>query len=460
MVEEQVDVVVLGLGPGGEYAARKLAEAGLVVVGVDRALIGGECPFWGCTPSKLMVRPADLLAVARRVSDLAGEVDLRPDWGPVAARIREANHDWTDDHHAGPLIDAGVRVVRGRGRLEGPGRVRVETDAGPREFVATRGVVVNTGTEPDRPDIEGLAATPYWSNREAMKVEEVPATLGIIGGGPNGVELAQAFTQFGSRVTLWEAGAHLLGAEEPEAGRLLAQLMRGQGLTVHTDADVTRVDHDGEFVVTADTDEVRVERLLVATGRANQITDIGLETVGLDPQADVVEVDDRSRAGERLWAVGDITGRGAFTHVSRYQAAVAVADILGEEDLRAEYHAVSRVIFTDPEIGAVGVTEAQAREAGMPVGVSVVDVAKSSRGWIHGPGTRGLIKLVSDHERGVLVGATVVAPYGGEVLGMLVTAVHARVPIAELRRMHFAYPTFHRTIEVALARLEPRHDQA
>lgn len=450
---DQVDVVVLGLGPGGEYAARKLAEAGLDVVGVDRALVGGECPFWGCTPSKLMVRPADLLAEARRAPALAGAVDVRPDWSLVAARIREANHDWTDHHHAGPLEEAGVRIVRGHGRLDGVGRVRVETEGGPVLLEAARGVVLNTGTEPARLPIDGLAETPYWTNREAMKVTEVPATLVVIGGGPNGVELAQAFARFGAQVTLLEAEERIVAAEEPEASEVLTAVLRDEGIVVEVGVEVERVDHDGRFTLHVDGADLVVDQLLVAAGRSNNLTDVGLDTVGLDPEADTIEVDDRSRAGERLWAVGDITGRGAFTHVSRYQAYVAVADLLGTEDVRADYRAVSRVTFTDPEVGSVGLTEAEARERGLRVSVATAEVERSSRGWIHGPGTTGVVKLVSDVDRDVLVGATVVSPYGGEVMGMLVTAVHAEVPLPVLRRMHFAYPTFHRAIQVALGKL-------
>jgi pyruvate/2-oxoglutarate dehydrogenase complex dihydrolipoamide dehydrogenase (E3) component len=450
---QQADVVVLGLGPGGEYAARKLAEAGLDVVGVDRALVGGECPFWGCTPSKLMVRAADVVAEARRAPALGGEADVRPDWSLVAGRIREANHDWTDHHHAGPLEELGVRIVRGHGRLDGVGRVVVDTERGRETFEAARGVVLNTGTEPARPPVDGLAETPYWTNREAMKVTEVPATLAVIGGGPNGVELAQAFARFGSRVTLLEAEDRIMAAEEPEASEVLTAVLRGEGIEVRVGVDVERVGHDGRFTLVVDGDELVADRLLVATGRSANLADVGLETVGLDPEAESVEVDDRSRAGERLWALGDITGRGAFTHVSRYQAFVAVADLLGTEDVRADYRAVSRVTFTDPEIGAVGLTEAQARDQGLRVAVATADVGRSSRGWIHGPGTTGVVKLVSDVDRDVLVGASAVSPYGGEVLGMLVTAVHAEVPLPVLRRMHFAYPTFHRAIQVALGRL-------
>jgi pyruvate/2-oxoglutarate dehydrogenase complex dihydrolipoamide dehydrogenase (E3) component len=447
------DVVVLGLGPGGEHAARKLGEAGLDVVGVDEALVGGECPFWGCTPSKLMVRPADLIAEVHRAERLAGEARVRPDWSLVAARIREANHDWTDGQHVEPLEEAGVTIVRGHGRLDGPGVVRVEKDGVTTVLRATRGVLLNSGTEPLRPPIAGLAVTPYWTNREAMKVTGVPDRLIVVGGGPNGLELAQVFGRYGARVTLLEAADRIAASEEPEASEVLTTVLREEGIEVRAGVEIERVDHEGEFHVHVGGQVLDADQLLVATGRSPNLTDVGLETVGLDPGADSVEIDGHMRAGERLWAVGDITGKGAFTHVSRYQAAGAVADILGQDGPPADYRAVSRVTFTDPELASVGMTEQQAREAGLEVRVGLAQVERSARGWLHGPGTTGIVKVVEDSDRGVLVGATVVAPYGGEVVGMLVTAVHGEVPVARLRTMHFAYPTFHRTIEAALKRL-------
>jgi len=450
------DVVVLGVGPGGEYAARKLAEAGLDVVAVDEALVGGECPFWGCTPSKLMVRPAELIAEVHRADRLAGDARVRPDWSLVAARIREANHDWTDGQHVGPLEDAGVRVVRGHGRLDGPGVVRVapRQDGGATTVLrAARGVLLNTGTEPARPPIDGLAGTPYWTNREAMKVTEVPERLVVVGGGPNGLELAQVFRRYGSAVTLLEMADRIAAHEEPEASEVLTSVFRDQGIEVRAGVEIAHVEHDGAFRIQVGGDTLVADQLLVAAGRSNNVGDVGLETLGLDPDADTVEIDEHMRAGERLWAVGDITGKGAFTHVSRYQAAGAVADILGRNGPGADYRAVSRVTFTDPELGSVGMTERQARDAGLRVRVGLAQVERSARGWLHGPGTTGVVKVVEDADRGVLVGATVVAPYGGEVIGMLVTAVHAEVPVERLRTMHYAYPTFHRTIEAALKRL-------
>ncbi|MDF1605615.1 NAD(P)/FAD-dependent oxidoreductase [Nocardioides sp. YIM 152315] len=428
---DQVDVVVLGLGSGGEYAARKLAEAGLTVVGVERDLVGGECPFWGCTPSKLLIHSAQ-----------RGQP-----WSRAADRIREANHDWSDHTHAGPLEEAGVRIVRGHGRLAGPGRVEVAGAT----YDARLGVLLNTGTEPSVPDLDGLAGTPYWTNRDVMRQTEPPETLAVLGAGPIGCELAQAFARFGTRVTMLEMRDRILCPEEPEACEVVTQALRRDRVEVRTGVEVTGVRHDGTFALAVGDDTVVADRLLVATGRSMHLADIGLETVGLDPGADHLETDERMRAGERLWAVGDITGLGAYTHLSLYQARIAVRDLLGEDGPWADHHAISRVTFTDPEVGAVGMTEEQAREGGLRVAVARADIAASSRGWI--AEAEGVVKVVADADRGVLVGGTVAAPYGGEVVGLLTAAVHAAIPVTTLREMQYAYPTFHRAIARALADL-------
>jgi pyruvate/2-oxoglutarate dehydrogenase complex dihydrolipoamide dehydrogenase (E3) component len=255
------------------------------------------------------------------------------------------------------------------------------------------------------------------------------------------------------RVTVVEVLERILGPEEPESAQLIGDVFRREGIEVVTGVEITRVDHDGTFTLTLADRTIECEQLLVAAGRRTNLSNVGLETLGLDPEARMLETDERLRAGERLWAVGDITGKGAFTHVSMYQAAVVVRDILGEDGPWADYRAVSRVTFTDPEVGSVGLTERQARDAGMTVVTGHADLPESSRGWIHQAGNDGIIKLVADADRGILVGATSIGPSGGEVLGLLAAAVHAEVPVATLRGMHFAYPTFHRAIEVALADL-------
>jgi pyruvate/2-oxoglutarate dehydrogenase complex dihydrolipoamide dehydrogenase (E3) component len=449
MDAHQVDVVVVGLGPGGEALAGRLAREGLEVLAVDRHLVGGECPYYGCIPSKMMVRAADLLADARRVDGLAGSAEVRPDWAQVHRRLRdEATADWDDRAAVERLEKAGATVLHGSARLVGPRRVEVDQAT----YDARVGVVLATGTEPSAPPIDGLAGTPYWTNRDAVRTPALPGSLAVLGGGAVGAEMAQAFARFGSRVTVVENAPRVLAVEEPEAGDLIGQVFAREGIEVLTSAETRRVSHDGErFTLELADREVGAERLLVATGRRPNLRSLGLDSVGLDPEARSVAVDEWMRAGDGLWAVGDITGKGAFTHVSMYQADVAARGILDQGGPPARYHAVPRVTFTDPEVGAVGLTERQAREAGLAVRTGLTDLGASTRGWI--AQGEGLVKLVADADRDVLVGATAVGPSGGEVLSMLATAVHAEVALPTLRSMILAYPTFHRAVESALADL-------
>ncbi|KRF36142.1 dihydrolipoyl dehydrogenase family protein [Nocardioides sp. Soil805] len=441
------DVIVLGLGPGGQELATGLAEAGLDTVGVEMHLVGGECPFYGCTPTKMMIRAADHVAMVHRADHLAGPATVAPDWSRPAGRITdEATKGWTDDANAKAVQEAGVRLVRGHGRLVAPGVVEVEGV----EYEASRGVVLNTGTEPLVLPIDGLADTPYWTNRDIVQLTELPRSLAVLGGGPIGCEMAQALARFGVEVTVIESADRLAAVEEPESSALITRLFEAEGITVHTGVEVDRVEHDGDFVLTAGDLVVRAERLLVAAGRSNNIRDVGLETVGLDPDADTVETDERMRAGDRLWAIGDITGHGRYTHVSSYQAEVAKADILGQDGPVADYRAVSRVTFTDPEIGSVGLTEEQAREQGLDVRTGFADLSGSARGWLDAEGNEGHVKLVADAGSGLIVGATAMGRTGGDLVAMLALAVHAKVPPSVVRRMHFAFPTYHGSVMTAL----------
>ena len=454
------DVVVIGLGPGGEEVAGRLADAGLDVVGVDERLLGGECPYWGCIPSKIMVRAGNLVAEAHRIPGSAGTCHVHTDWSPVARHVRAATDDWDDKAAVDRLTSRGGRFLRGTGRFTAPGEVTVLHSGGEEETVLRprRAVVLAVGSSPAVPPVPGLAGTPYWTNRELIETPGLPQSLVVLGGGSIGLELGQALQRLGCAVTVLEARPRLLGAEEPEAAELLDRVLTTEGVSVHTGTEVAGVSYEesgsgsgGRFTVTGRRGErFCAERLLVATGRRVELGRLGADVLAVPPDARALPVDDRLRVvgAPGVWAVGDVTGKGAFTHMSMYQADIAVRAILGRGGRAAEYHAVPRVTFTDPEIGAVGLTEAQARAEGLAVRTGSTDLAASSRGFVHGRGSEGFVKLVAADGR--LVGATAAGPSGGEVLGLLTLAVQTRTPLADLAATIWAYPTFHRAVGSAL----------
>ena len=445
--DDNIDVILLGVGTCGEDLALRLMGAGLNVLGIEANLVGGVCPFWGCLPSKMMIRAANLIQEARRLNQLAGDAEVTPNWDPVAARVRaEATGSWDDSAAVARFEKHGGRLIHGRGKMIGPRTVAV----GDKQFTARRGVVIATGSTSFIPPIPGLSEVDFWTTREAIEVEKLPKSLIVLGGGAIGCELGQVFARFGVAVTIVEANGQLLPAEEPEAAEAVATAFTNEGIQVITSNSAVGVasGEDSIILTLADGSVLQSERLLIATGRTVDLNGLGLEAIGLNRSEKFISVDERMRVADGVWAMGDVTNKGMFTHVALYQSAIVAAELLGEDHPPAEYEAVPRVTFTDPELGSVGLTASEAQNAGLDTVVVVKNLSATFRGWLHV--SDGIIKLVVDKANGTLVGATVVGPHGGEMLSMLSLAVHAGVPFAQLRSMIYAFPTFYGGIGEAI----------
>jgi pyruvate/2-oxoglutarate dehydrogenase complex dihydrolipoamide dehydrogenase (E3) component len=460
MSEREFDVVILGAGPAGEVCAGRLGEAGLFVAIVEPHLIGGECSFYACMPSKALLRPGELLAEARRIPGVREAVTGGLDTEAVLRRRDEIVHDLDDSSMEPWLSDRGVEVVREHGRLDGERRVRAGDDT----LVARRAVVVATGSSALLPPIDGLREAKPWTNREATTSKLVPDRLVILGGGVVGVELAQAYRSLGSEVTLIEAADRLIAREEPFASEHVGQGLRELGVDVRLGVKATAVrvaereaaasPATREVVVELEQgDSVRGEELLVAVGRRVNTDDIGLDTVGLEPGRPI-EVDDSMRAGDWLYAIGDVNGRALLTHMGKYQARVAADGILGEDVacIVVDGARSPRVIFTDPQVAAVGYTFAAAQEAGLNVSTADVPMQGNAGASFYGrDSTAGTARLVVDEDRRVVVGATFTGPEVAEFLQAATTAVVGEVTID---RLFHAIPAFPTRSEVWLYLLE------
>jgi pyruvate/2-oxoglutarate dehydrogenase complex dihydrolipoamide dehydrogenase (E3) component len=466
---EDADVVVIGGGPVGENAAASAARHGLRVVLVERDLLGGECSYWACMPSKALLRPGEALDAAQRVPGAAAAVSGALDVAAALDRRDALSSHWDDARQVEWLEGVGVDLVRGHGRLTGERTVEVEAADGGRTTIrASRAVVVATGTRAQMPPIEGLDRIHVWDNRDVTTAKEVPRRLLVIGGGAVGVELAQAWHWLGSEeVTIVELFEHLLIREEPFAGDELRKALERQGVTVFTEAETTRLERaapDAPVVATVEvgggTRTIEADEVLVATGRIPATDDVGLEEVGLEPGS-WLEVDDRLRVvgvdGRWLYAVGDVNGRSLLTHTGKYQGRVVGAVIAGR-DARAWGDTVAqpRVVFTEPQVAAVGLLESQARERGIDVNVVRYDIGKVAGAKVLGRGYRGTCQLVVDAERRVIVGATFVGPQVGEMLHAATVAIVGEVP---LERLWHAVPSFPTLSEVWLRLLERYRDE-
>ena len=443
------DAVVLGAGPAGEVAVSRLNGQGLKVALVERELVGGECGYWACIPSKTLLRPPEARSEAERSAGVAAP---ELSWPEVAA-YRDTMIRYLDDSaQVSGYREEGVDVFRGEGRIAGRGHVEVDG-----QVLQTDRIIVATGSDASIPPIDGLEQTGYWTNREATTLAEIPESIVILGGGPVGVELGQLMRRFGARVTIVEHGERLLSREGPAVGELIAQSLRNEGLEIRLGAKATAVERrDGERMVRLDDgDQVSGRELLVATGRAPRVHGIGLESIGIDPGPEGLEVDERCRAAEGVWAIGDVTGVMALTHVGMYQGRITAQDIAGGQP-RADYAAIPRVVFSDPEVAAVGLTEQQARQDGIEIATARVALAGAiARPSTYEENPRGELGLIADNQRQVLIGAWAVAPMASEWIHYAALAIKTQTPLAVLRDTVAQFPTFTEAYLNGLEHLEP-----
>jgi pyruvate/2-oxoglutarate dehydrogenase complex dihydrolipoamide dehydrogenase (E3) component len=454
---QEFDVVCLGGGVAGEAIAKGLQDSGLSLAVVERELVGGECPYWGCVPSKTLLRSGETLTEADRARLLAASrVEWAVDFPKVSKRVLWMARDLDDTRPAAAMEATGARLFRGEGTLTDLRTVEV---AGER-LIARRAVVIANGGTAAIPTIPGLDTVDFWTNRQAAIPRELPASLAILGAGAIGVELGQAFARLGSKVTMIEAGARFLALEEPEAGVALRPHLETDGITLSIGDPCVRV--EPQSATSSRTPSalglrlksgavISADRLLIATGRRPN-SEAWRATGLAQTERGWLKVDPATlEARPGVFGAGDITGLGGFTHLAYYHGQV-IAQRLRGVDARADHTAVPRVTFTDPEIASVGLSEAAARAKGIDVLVATADPAESARGSIH-DFHRGALKLVADRDRGVLIGATLVTPRAGEIIGELVLAIKLGTPLKTLADVIHPFPAFNRVLGESLNQL-------
>jgi pyruvate/2-oxoglutarate dehydrogenase complex dihydrolipoamide dehydrogenase (E3) component len=437
------DVVLLGGGPAGEVAAGRLADAGLQVALVEQHLVGGECSFYACMPSKALLRPAEVLREVRRIPGAAEAVTGDLDVGAVLERRDEIIHDLDDSSMLPWLEERAITLIRGHGVIAGERRVIV----GDEELEARRAVILGSGTAASMPPIEGLEEAEPWTNREATTTKQIPARTLILGGGVVGCELAQAYQSLGSRVTLVEGEHRLLATEEEFACEQVTAALDELGVDIRTGRNAASVKREGDHIeVTLDDGStVSCGQLIAAMGRTPNTTDVGLESIGLEPKG-YLEVDKHMQVPGLPWlyAIGDVNGRALLTHMGKYQARIAADHILGH-DTAAQHGADGRqsprVVFTDPQVAAVGHTSATAEKAGLKVRAVETSTSGNAGGSYYGRNAPGTARILVDEEREVIVGATFTGAEVADFIHAATIAIVGEVPLARLRHAVPSFPT-------------------
>lgn len=448
---ERFDAVILGMGPGGEVVAGQLLKAGKKIAVVERELLGGECAYWACIPSKTLLRPPEVKSEAARAFGTGvPELDLKGIFDYRDYIIRNLD----DSGEVESYEEKGATVIRGEGRLAEPGQVKVNG-----ETLEADHVIVATGSTSNVLPIEGLEDVTVWTNRDATTTREVPDRVVIIGGGPNGIETSQWLSRLGSSVTLVEHSERLIDREDQQVGDLIQPFLEEEGIDVRVGLKVEKArKENGSAVVTLDNDdEIEADVLVMVAGRTPRVNGIGLESVGIEPDEGGLRVDDHCRVEGgpgSLWAIGDVTGVMLFTHVAQYQGKVVADNILGG-DRRADYRGVPRVVFSDPEIAATGLTEEEAREQGMDVASINLDLPSAlARPVTYEEEPRGNLGLVVDRRERVIVGAWAVAPLAGEWIHQACMAVRARISVDTLLDSVAQFPTFSQAYLEALEKMD------